>query len=167
MSKGKKTKHPPYRRQKYLCTAGEWRFCQKLEEAVGDRFTVMMQIRVGSLLIVPADDWDRWGRRVAQKSFDFALVARGSSYVAAVVELDDKTHLMPGRRKRDKFLDDACERADLPLIRFKTARRYDVDVIRNTIKDHLPAGATEVRPNDPPPTNASGKPLGWIWKRVQ
>ena len=30
------------------CTAGEWRFCQKLEEAVGDRFTVMMQIRVGA-----------------------------------------------------------------------------------------------------------------------
>ncbi|MEE9394290.1 MAG: hypothetical protein V3W41_17460 [Planctomycetota bacterium] len=44
----------PYRRQRFLCTAGEWRFCEQLEEAVGDRFTVMMQVRVGSLLRVPA-----------------------------------------------------------------------------------------------------------------
>ena len=167
MSKGKKNQQPPYRRQKYLCTAGEWRFCQKLEQAVGDRFTVMMQIRVGSLLTVPANEWVRWGRRVSQKSFDFALVAKGSSYVAAVVELDDKTHLLPGRRKRDKFLDDACRRAALPLIRFKAARRYDVNAIRDTVKGHLPAGATEVHPNDPTPKNASAKPLGWTWKRVR
>ena len=40
--KRKKNKQPPYRRQKFLCTAGEWRFYQKLEEAIGDRFTVMM-----------------------------------------------------------------------------------------------------------------------------
>lgn len=77
---------PPYRRQQFLCTAGEWRFCQKLEEAVGDRFTIMMQVRVGALLTVPAEEWERWGRRVSQKSFDFALVAKGSSYVAAVVD---------------------------------------------------------------------------------
>lgn len=158
---------PPYHRQRYLCTAAEWRFCQKLEEAVGDRFTVMMQVRVGALLTVPAEEWERWGRRVSQKSFDFALVTRGSSHVAAVVELDDKTHLMPGRRKRDLFLDDACQRAGLPLIRFKTARHYSVDVIRETVKAHLPKGTTEVRPNDPPATGANGKPLGWLWERVR
>lgn len=31
---------PPYRRQKYLCAAGEWRFCQKLEEAMADRSAI-------------------------------------------------------------------------------------------------------------------------------
>ena len=168
MSKrSKRNKSPPYRRQKYLCTAGEWRFCQKLEEAVGDRFTVMMQVRVGALLVVPAEEWKRWGRRVSQKSFDFALVAKGSSYVAAVVELDDKTHLLPARRKRDKFLDDACKRAGLPLIRFKTARTYDVDTIRESVKACLPKGATHVRLNDPPAKGGDGKPLGWIWKRIR
>ena len=158
---------PPYRRQKYLCTAGEWRFCQKLEEAIGDRFTIMMQIRVGALLVVPPEEWGRWGRRVSQKSFDFALVARGSSFVAAVVELDDKTHLLPARRKRDKFLDDACKRAGLPLIRFKTARRYNVDEIRETVKAHLPKGSTTSRPGDAPLPKSEGKPLSWVWKRIE
>ena len=163
----KRNKPPPYRRQKYLCTAGEWRFCQKLEEAVGDRFTVMMQVRVGALLTVPAKDWERWGRRVSQKSFDFALVAKGSSYVAAVVELDDKTHLLPGRRKRDKFIDEACKRAGLPLIRFKTAQRYDVEAVREAVKAGLPSGTTEVRPGDPPAKDEDGNALGWIWNRIK
>ena len=86
---------PPYYRQRLLCTAGEWRFCQKLEEAVGDRFIVMMQVRVGSLLRCDPKDWKRWGRQVSQKSFDFVLVERGSSFAAAAIELDDRTHLLP------------------------------------------------------------------------
>lgn len=165
--RGKDRAPPPYRRQKYLCTAGEWRFYQRLEEAVGDRFTIMMQVRVGALLTVPREEWERWGRRVAQKSFDFALVAKGSSFVAAVVELDDKTHLLPGRRRRDQFLDEVCKRAGLPLIRIKTARHYDVDAIRGTVRAHLPKAAAEVQPGDPPSLNRDGTPLGWIWKRIR
>ncbi len=133
------SKRVPYYRQKFLCTAGEWRFCQKLEEAVGDRFVIMMQIRVGSLLRCDAKHWNVWGRQVAQKSFDFVLVERGSSYAAAAIELDDKTHLLPERRKRDKFLNDACKAAGLPLIRIKTGR-YDVSELRETVRAHLPKG---------------------------
>ncbi len=156
----------PYARQKYLCTNGEWRFCQVLEQAVGDQFTVMMQVRVGSLLNCPAKDWERWGRRVSQKSFDFALVAKGSSYVAGVIELDDKTHLLPERRKRDKFLDEACRRAELPLIRFKTARHYDVDQVRETVRAGLPKGACIVRPNSAAAQPRDVPSLGWVWRRV-
>ena len=157
---------PPYRRRRFLCSDGEWRFCKALQEAVGDRFDVMMQVRVGSLLECKAEDWKRWGRRVSQKSFDFVLVQRGSSFAAAAVELDDKTHLLPERRKRDRFLDDACRRAGLPLIRVKTARRYDVDEIRELVKTSLPKGATVVRPGDAPPPLRDGKPIGWVWRRV-
>lgn len=156
----------PYRRQRFLCTAGEWRFCKKLEEAVGDRFTVMMQVRVGALLRVPAEDWKRWGRRVSQKSFDFVLVERGTSFAAAAVELDDKTHLLPARIARDKFLDEACRRAQLPLIRFRVKRRYDVEAIRERVREHLPKGACTIRPSDAPPPLRDGRPIGWVWKRV-
>ena len=152
------SKHPPYRRQRFLCTAGEWRFCQKLEEAVGDRYIVMMQIRVGSLLRCSPAEWKLWGRRVAQKSFDFVLVERGSSFAAAAIELDDRTHLLPERRARDKFLNEACSRAELPLLRFKAARHYDVEEIRDGVRAALPQGkARPVRKQ---------KALGWSWRRV-
>ena len=93
--KQRRKKPPPYYRQRFLCSAGEWRFCQKLEQAVGDRFVVMMQVSVAALVRVPAEDWQRHGVHVAPLRFDFVLVERGSSFAAAAIELDDKTHLLP------------------------------------------------------------------------
>ena len=125
-------KPPPYYRQRFLCSAGEWRFCQKLEQAVGDRFVVMMQVSVAALVRVPAEAWERHGVHVAPLRFDFVLVERGTSFAAAAIELDDKTHLLPERRRRDAFLNETCELAGLPLIRVKTAQRYSVAELRET-----------------------------------
>ena len=165
--KGKRNKSPPYRRQKYLCSAGEFRFYEKLEQAVGDQFAVHMQVSVAAVLRVPAEEWKRWGVLVAPMRFDFVLVKRGSSFAAAAVELDDKTHLLPERRKRDKFLNESCRRAEFPLIRVKTAQRYDVEAIRETVKAHLPKGSAEARPGDPHGKDKKGKPRGWVWKRIR
>ena len=124
----------------------------------------MMQVRVDSLLRVPSEDWKHWGRLVSQKSFDFVLVERGSSFAAAAIELDDKTHLLPERRARDKFINDACRRAGLPLIRLKTARRYDVQQIREVIKKILPKGACEIGPKSARSPAYKGMPMSWVWK---
>ena len=126
---------------------------------------MMMQVRVGSLLRCEPKDWMRFGRQVSQKSFDFVLVERGSSFAAAAIELDDKTHLLPERRKRDKFLNDACKAAGLPLIRIKTGR-YNVTDLRETVRAHLPKGACEIRSNATPSPIKNGTPSGWVWKRV-
>lgn len=162
--KQRRKKPPPYYRQRFLCSAGEWRFCQKLEEAVGDRFTVMMQVSVAALIRVPPEEWDRWGGQVAPMRFDFVLVERGSSYAAAAIELDDKTHLLPDRVRRDKFLNETCRRAGLPLIRFKTARRYDDREIRETVKAHLPNGACTVRRSVNSHRDRTGKSTEWTSK---
>lgn len=163
----KRNKSPPYRRQRHLCSAGEFRFYKKLEQAVGDQYVVMMQVSVAAVLRVPAEEWKRWGVLVAPMRFDFVLVKRGTSFAAAAVELDDKTHLLPDRRRRDKFLNESCKRAEFPLIRFKAAQRYDVDAIRETVKAYLPKGATHSRPADPPSKGKKGKPRGWDWKRIR
>ena len=163
---GKRSRQAPYYRQRFLCTAGEWRFCQKLEEAVGDRFVVMMQVSVAAMIRVPAEEWKRHGAQFAPMRFDFVLVERGSSYAAAAIELDDKTHLLPERVRRDEFLNNACRRAGIPLIRIKTGR-YNVAELRETVKANLPKGATEVRPNSSRPPKKNGRPPGWVWKRVK
>ncbi len=163
-TKHRRKKPPPYYRQRFLCSAGEWRFCQKLEQAVGDRFVVMMQVSVAALVRVPAESWERHGVQVAPLRFDFVLVERGTSFAAAAIELDDKTHLLPERRRRDAFLNEACELAGLPLIRVKAAQRYNVQELRETVKAHLPKGACTVRPGDTPKLGDDGKPTGWTWK---
>ena len=129
---------PRYRFKRYLCSAGEWRFSRVLKEAVGKEFDILFQVRVAAILR-PArrDDWERDGRRVSQKAFDFVLVTKGTSHVRAAVELDDRTHELPERVSRDRFLESACKRAGLPLVRFKVARRYSAGAVRSVVMEGL------------------------------
>lgn len=132
---------------------------------MGDHFVLMMQVSVASLIRVPAEEWERHGVHLAPLRFDFVLVKRGTSFAAAAIELDDKSHLLPARRKRDAFLNETCRRVGLPLIRFQATQRYDVDAIRETVKAALPKGSCEVRPGDRPALR-DGRPTGWTWKRA-
>ena len=124
---------PRYRFQEYLCSPGEFRFCRVLREAIGGDYIVMMKVRAAALLACPPDRWDQDGRRVSQKEFDFVLVRTGTSRVVTAIELDDRSHNQRDRRQRDRFLDEACKQAGLPLIRFKVQRRYDPEEIRNRV----------------------------------
>lgn len=55
----------------------------------------------------------------------------------------------------------------MPLIRFKTARRYDVGKIRAAVLEALPKGEREVRPGDAsPPLPPARRRIGWVWKRA-
>lgn len=120
----KRRKLPTYTANHYLCSAGEFAFFQALEDAVGEQFSISMKVRAAALLGCRRCDWRRLGRRVSQKEIDFVLTWKGTSRVACAIELDDKTHDLPSRRRRDGFLDAAFKSAGLPLVRVRAARRY-------------------------------------------
>ena len=129
---------PRYRFQRFLCSAGEWRFWQVLQEAVGDKFDVMFQVRVAAILRPMRDEnWEAHGRRVSQKAFDFVLVAKGTSAVRCAIELDDKSHEEPERRRRDRFLEAACKKAGLPLLRVRVSRTYIANELAGRIRECL------------------------------
>lgn len=125
---------PKYWFRKYLCSAGEYRFYRALVEAVGGEYDVMMKVRVAAILSCDPDRWETDGRRVSQKEFDFVLVRKSSSCVVAAVELDDRSHRARQRRVRDEFLNSACERAGLPLLRVAVCRAYDCGDLRARVE---------------------------------
>lgn len=144
---------PGYTFQKYLCSPGEFRFCQALREAVGAEFIVMMKVRAAALLACAPERWEQDGRRVSQKEFDFVLVRHGTSRAVAAVELDDRTHDRRDRRRRDRFLDEACRKAGLPLLRFKARREYHAEEIRRHVLARVPTSlsrrSADVGPRPP------------------
>ena len=141
--KSKVQRVPSYRFQRFLCSAGEWRFCQVLEEAIGDRFDIMFQVRVAAILRpLREDHWEKHGRRISQKAFDFVLIEKGTSLVRCAIELDDRTHQRPDRRSRDRFLELACKRAGLPLVRVRVTRTYDASALGHDILRALERIAT-------------------------
>ena len=125
---------PLYKVNRYLCSDSEWRFRAALEEAAGEHFDIMFQVRVASILRPRSrDTWIAHGRRISQKSFDFVLLRKGTSRVVGAIELDDRSHELPERKLRDKFLEQACRRARFPLIRFRVAREYDPEQVREEL----------------------------------
>jgi hypothetical protein len=57
--------------------------------------------------------------------------------ILLAVELDDRSHQLAHRRRRDTFLNDALSAAGIPLVRFQAASRYDAAVLAAELRAAL------------------------------
>ena len=125
-----------YKKIENLCTSAEYKFYKILHEAVGDRFLIFSKVRAADVLVpVKSKDRSRWRsafNKVACKHFDFVLCDEELQIIAAI-ELDDASHSKKERIERDRFLEWACKSANLPLVRIKTAKRYDPKKLQEEI----------------------------------
>jgi len=123
-----------------LVTPAEQRFYEALDEAVDGRLLILSKVRVADLLSVTSESRSaryRVFRSIASKHVDFVLVEAKDLRPLAAIELDDSTHRRLDRRKRDELLDDLFAKANLPLIRFKTASTYNPRSIEAQIEEAL------------------------------
>ena len=101
--------------------------------------SVFIKIRVADILKPTKGQnrsyWQRAFNRISSKHFDFVLCLKEDLSVVCVVELNDRSHNKPKRRKRDEFLRDACKSAGLPLVEVKTKRTYSVSELRDLLNE--------------------------------
>lgn len=117
-----------------LLSDGEFRFYQALLVAVGDSMTVLMKVRVGDVVTCSDAAWaSGWGENLAKMHVDFVLVRPGSGVVVAAVELDDRSHRLLARRRRDRFLNRVFRNAGLALLRFRAVRHYDPQAMKDAV----------------------------------
>ena len=134
-------KHPkrpatalPYVSRGRLLSQGEMAFFRALRAAVGKEYLISFKVRAADLISCGKKSWeDGFGYMIARHHLDFTLCEPYSSDIMAAIELDDRSHDRPGRRRRDEFLDRAFAAASIPLIRFRTAARYDAPAIGASI----------------------------------
>ncbi len=125
----------PYARRHKLVTRNELVFYRVLRQAVGDQWEVFAMVRIADLLTVPkgTSNHRSWLNKVLSKHIDFILCDKETLEVLAGIELDDRSHSLPARIRRDQFVNAAFSDAGLPLVRFPVATSYDATVIRRTI----------------------------------
>lgn len=134
---------PPYRRGRFL-SVNEKRFLAVLDEVLGDRFRVFAQVRMVEL--VDVDSRFNGARKKAAlnkvfgKSVDFVVCDAASLDPVGVIEVDDRTHLLAGRRDRDAFVNAVFEEIGLPLVRVKARGNYSAEYVREVL-----AGAAVAR----------------------
>lgn len=124
----------PYRRRGPLLTKGEVAFYRVLRLAVGRRYHVAFKARLADLVTCSDEAWaDGFGHMIARHHVDFVLCDYRTTEIVAAIELDDRSHDRPARRRRDTFLDAALNAARIPLIRIRAAARYDLATLEQTL----------------------------------
>ena len=120
----------PYTRKQGLLSQGELAFYRVLRRALNGRCGVSLKTRLADIIHCPTELWETsHGRRLAQKHVDFVLYDWETTAIRAVIELDDRSHKEPERRRRDRFLDKALAGVDVRLLRVPAAATYSVEVI--------------------------------------
>jgi len=116
-------------------SVAERAFMGVLRDAVGDLYAIAPQMSLGALLYVPArvERATSWRNRIDRKTVDFVLLEPQRLRPVAVVELDDASHAQDRRTERDRWVDEVCRAAELPIVHIKARKSYHVRELRATI----------------------------------
>lgn len=127
---------PRYRLRPTLLTPGETAFFRILSTALPRGYVVSLQVRLADLVTVERGLRRRLAfRDIAAKSVDF-VVCDQALRPRLAIELNDRSHDAPQRRRRDRFLAQTCEQSGLPLVFIKAAARYDLADVARLLSIH-------------------------------
>jgi hypothetical protein len=121
-----------------LLTAAEQKFYEALDTAIDGRLLILSKVRIADLFHVTSASPSarlRVFRSIACKHVDFVLAGPEDLRPVAAIELDDSSHQRTDRRLRDKLLDDLFQKAEFPLIRFRTAAAYSPRMIEERVDE--------------------------------
>lgn len=128
---------------------GEVAFYRVLRKAVGSQYHIAFKARLADLVTCSERAWDEgFGHLIARHHVDFVLCDYRTTDVVATIELDDRSHTKPSRRRRDAFLDETLLAAGIPLIRIQAAARYDLTEISTRIAAFTAGGNYLMQPDD-------------------
>ena len=129
----------PYFARERLVTKTELRFYRSLRKAVQGEWEIFAMVRIADLLRVEKNAKNKrtWINKILAKHIDFVICDRNSLKPLLCIELDDSSHQRPDRMERDKFVDEAFDSADLPLIRVPVSDEYSPSELRNVIRELL------------------------------
>ena len=120
---------PIYEAAPYLLSKGEYAFFLQLDTAVAqlDRYVICPKVRIADFLRIRRNVKNKQSARngILQKHVDFLICTNRPLKPILVIELDDRSHNRPDRKRRDEFVDAACSDADLPIIHVRAAATYD------------------------------------------
>lgn len=128
----------PYRSRTTLLSQGETAFFQPLRRALRGEYLIMSKVRLADLVRCSAADWHGgFGGAISQKHVDFVLCDPHTTRFVLAVELDDRTHDKPYRRKRDLFVNAALRKAGINLLRVRARSHYPLPWLRSLVLEAI------------------------------
>lgn len=107
----------PYSKSDNFLTVSEKRFFSFLCQWFGQEYYIFPQIHLSSLFKINDSENKHYSflNKIDRKSVDFVLFDKKSMLPLIAIELDDYTHRLSSRIKRDLFVDNVFKAARLPI----------------------------------------------------
>ena len=132
---------PNYKTHENFMTQNELRFYKCLIKSILDikekynlNLTIFVQVALNR--IIDVNNERKMGElfdKISRKSIDFVLFNETTNKIHCCIELDDETHEIEDRKKRDELLDKIFK-DNIKLLHIKRCNYYDLD---NIIKQIL------------------------------
>ena len=125
---------PRFASRNTLHTSAEEVFHHVLEEVVDlKRYRINGKTRLADLIEVDSaprtSEWHSDFNRIKSKHVDFVLYEKAGSRLVGVIELDDSSHQLADRQRRDRFVDEALKQAGIPILHQRWLPSYDPAIL--------------------------------------
>ena len=126
----------PYQRREHFYTNAERLFLGALMRALGQQYLILGKVRLADLVVI-----DRTlglksrlmaFEKIAAETVDFVLCDRRTAKILAVVQLIPLETTAPLSQKM-RILDQTCQAASIPCVRFYQRQTYDVSDLRYAV----------------------------------
>lgn len=132
----------PYVAKESILSKSEFDFYRQLKESLVETdFIILMKVGIRDIVRIPRDakKYIAWLNKIDKKHVDF-LICDKSLKPIRVIELDDRTHNLPGRIERDKFVDEIFESVSIPIEHIKVESSYNLDYLKSSLVTHIETG---------------------------
>lgn len=130
----KRQRYPYQLKQNYL-TQAELSFFSVLKSAIQDKYEIVPQVSLKSIVNVKANvrDFYTYFNKIDRKVLDFVLFTKSTYKPVLIIELDDSSHNNPDRKNRDYFVDKVAESIKLPILHVPVRYSYSLNTLSNQI----------------------------------
>lgn len=117
----------PYVRNERFLTPSEKKFYFLLRERTPEEIMICPKVRLADILAVENGNkhYMTHFNKISQKHVDFVLCDASDMEILCAVELDDSSHELKDRKKRDKFVNRAFEAAGVDIIHIPLKSEFD------------------------------------------
>lgn len=131
-----------YLKNDSLLTNSEKKFYFILADILQDRFFIFSKVRIADIVHVP--EWYKtyywaiyWWNRIKSKHVDFLVCDKLSFEPLLVIEIDDPSHLLPDRKKRDGLVNFVFRKAHLPILHLTDKSIENINALKFQLKEIL------------------------------
>ena len=133
-----------YRLKPYLQDKYEHKFFGILKDILSQEshdWVILPQVQVGRIINMTCQPFSSkceyyLFHGMNQLSFDYVIFNKSLQPLLAI-ELDGSTHTKISRKRRDMFLEEICNEAQLPLLRVSLSNEYDTAVLKKNILEKM------------------------------